>query len=37
MEDFVGASFKKVCRIHTELPPGGILVFVTGGRGVMVG
>ena len=28
--DFVGAAFKKVCKIHTRLPSGGILVFLSG-------
>lgn len=35
MDDYVGAAFRKVTRIHRELPPGGILVFVTGQREVM--
>lgn len=30
----MGAAFRKVCRIHRELPPGGILVFLTGQREV---
>ncbi|KAH6793614.1 RNA helicase family protein [Perilla frutescens var. hirtella] len=28
--DYVGQAFKKVLSIHKRLPPGGILVFVTG-------
>lgn len=28
--DYLGESFKKVCKIHRKLPPGGILVFLTG-------
>jgi ATP-dependent RNA helicase DHX37/DHR1 len=32
--DFVGAAFRKVCAIHAKLPPGGILVFLTGQREV---
>lgn len=30
LQDFVGAAFRKVARIHAELPPGGVLVFLTG-------
>ena len=26
----MGEAFKKVCKIHARLPPGGILVFLTG-------
>lgn len=32
--DYVGQAFKKVLSIHKRLPPGGILVFVTGQREV---
>ncbi|PIN24158.1 DEAH-box RNA helicase [Handroanthus impetiginosus] len=32
--DYVGQAFKKVLAIHKRLPPGGILVFVTGQREV---
>ncbi|KAK4492608.1 hypothetical protein RD792_003426 [Penstemon davidsonii] len=32
--DYVGQAFKKVLSIHKKLPPGGILVFVTGQREV---
>jgi hypothetical protein len=28
--DYVGAAVGKVCRIHAQLPPGGVLVFLTG-------
>ncbi|CAD7700877.1 unnamed protein product [Ostreobium quekettii] len=34
MVDYVSAAFRKVCRIHRELPAGGILVFLTGQREV---
>jgi ATP-dependent RNA helicase DHX37/DHR1 len=29
-EDFLEEAFKKVCKIHSKLPAGGILVFLTG-------
>lgn len=32
--DYVGTAYKKVCAIHRKLPPGGILVFLTGQREV---
>ncbi|KAI3860276.1 hypothetical protein MKX03_030957, partial [Papaver bracteatum] len=32
--DYIGQAFKKVISIHKRLPPGGILVFVTGQREV---
>lgn len=32
--DYVGQAYKKVMLIHKKLPPGGILVFVTGQREV---
>ncbi|XP_073149565.1 ATP-dependent RNA helicase DEAH13 isoform X2 [Henckelia pumila] len=32
--DYIGQAFKKVMSIHKKLPPGGILVFVTGQREV---
>jgi HrpA-like RNA helicase/glutaredoxin len=35
MKDYVGAAFKKVCQIHKKLPPGGILIFLTGEREIM--
>ncbi|KXZ53733.1 hypothetical protein GPECTOR_6g650 [Gonium pectorale] len=34
LRDYVSAAFRKVTRIHAELPPGGILVFLTGQREV---
>uniref|UniRef100_A0A667H3B6 DEAH-box helicase 37 n=1 Tax=Lynx canadensis TaxID=61383 RepID=A0A667H3B6_LYNCA len=30
LEDYSGECFRKVCKIHRMLPPGGILVFLTG-------
>ncbi|XP_072983257.1 ATP-dependent RNA helicase DEAH13 isoform X1 [Typha latifolia] len=33
-EDYIGQAYKKVMSIHKRLPPGGILVFVTGQREV---
>ncbi|KAL8137131.1 hypothetical protein V2J09_003132 [Rumex salicifolius] len=32
--DYIGQAYKKVLSIHKNLPPGGILVFVTGQREV---
>ncbi|KAK8501814.1 hypothetical protein V6N12_072949 [Hibiscus sabdariffa] len=32
--DYIGQAFKKVMSIHKRLPPGGILIFVTGQREV---
>ncbi|CAL5423435.1 unnamed protein product [Camellia sinensis] len=32
--DYIGQAFKKVLSIHKRLPPGGVLVFVTGQREV---
>ncbi|TRY72330.1 hypothetical protein TCAL_11453 [Tigriopus californicus] len=29
-DDYVSAALKKACKIHRELPEGGILIFVTG-------
>ncbi|XP_028966570.1 probable ATP-dependent RNA helicase DHX37 [Galendromus occidentalis] len=29
-KDYMQDAFKKICKIHNKLPPGGILVFVTG-------
>ena len=29
-EDYMGEAFRKVCKIHKQLPEGGILVFLTG-------
>ncbi|CAK9133268.1 unnamed protein product [Ilex paraguariensis] len=34
MVDYIGQAYKKVLSIHKRLPPGGILVFVTGQREV---
>ncbi|KAL0028239.1 hypothetical protein WJX79_003509 [Trebouxia sp. C0005] len=34
LDDFVGAAYQKVCKIHRQLPLGGILVFLTGQREV---
>ena len=28
--DFMSEAYKKACKIHTQLPEGGILIFVTG-------
>jgi len=30
LDNYLDAVFKKVCRIHSDLPAGGILVFLTG-------
>ncbi|XP_029959812.1 putative ATP-dependent RNA helicase DHX37 isoform X2 [Salarias fasciatus] len=30
LEDYTGEAFHKTCKIHRMLPPGGILVFLTG-------
>ncbi|KAM4827123.1 putative ATP-dependent RNA helicase DHX37 [Thomomys bottae] len=30
LEDYAGECFRKTCKIHRMLPPGGILVFLTG-------
>jgi ATP-dependent RNA helicase DHX37/DHR1 len=30
MTDYVGAAYTKVCKIHQQLPSGGVLVFLTG-------
>jgi ATP-dependent RNA helicase DHX37/DHR1 len=32
--DYVGAALRKAAAIHTNLPPGGILIFLTGQREV---
>ncbi|KAK3878836.1 hypothetical protein Pcinc_016552 [Petrolisthes cinctipes] len=29
-EDYVGEAYKKACKIHRQLPEGGILIFVSG-------
>ncbi len=28
--DYIGEAYRKICKIHRQLPEGGILVFVTG-------
>ncbi|KAG8072304.1 hypothetical protein GUJ93_ZPchr0006g40855 [Zizania palustris] len=33
-DDYLGQAYKKIMSIHKKLPPGGILVFVTGQREV---
>ena len=33
--DYVDEAFRKVCKIHRRLPPGGILVFLTGQNEIM--
>jgi len=33
-DDYVDAAFRKTCKIHRSLQPGGILVFVTGQKEV---
>lgn len=35
-EDYLSEAYKKVCKIHRQLPEGGILVFVTGQQEVNV-
>lgn len=30
LDDYETVAFKKICKIHRKLPPGGILVFLTG-------
>ncbi|KAJ3185761.1 ATP-dependent RNA helicase dhx37 [Gaertneriomyces sp. JEL0708] len=35
-EDYVGEAYKKVMKIHTKLPSGGILVFLTGQQEIQV-
>ncbi|KAK9814452.1 hypothetical protein WJX72_006123 [[Myrmecia] bisecta] len=32
LHNFSDAAYKKVCKIHRQLPPGGVLVFMTGQR-----
>ncbi len=34
-DDYVEAAFNKVKKIHSELPPGGILVFLTGKKEIL--
>jgi ATP-dependent RNA helicase DHX37/DHR1 len=33
--DYVEEAFKKVCRINRRLPPGGVLVFLTGQQEIL--
>ena len=33
-DDYVSEAYRKVCKIHRQLPDGGILVFLTGQREV---
>lgn len=35
VSDYVGEAFKKVCKIHSRLPPGTVLVFLTGQSEIM--
>jgi len=35
VSDYVTEAYKKVCKIHARLPPGGILVFMTGQSEIM--
>jgi ATP-dependent RNA helicase DHX37/DHR1 len=35
VSDYVGEAYKKVCKIHARLPPGAILVFLTGQSEIM--
>lgn len=30
LDDYENVAFQKICKIHRKLPPGGILVFLTG-------
>ncbi|KAG8456014.1 hypothetical protein GDO86_001992 [Hymenochirus boettgeri] len=30
LDDYAGECYRKVCKIHRMLPPGGVLVFLTG-------
>ena len=34
-EDYAEEAFRKVCKIHRNLPEGGILVFLTGKREIL--
>lgn len=34
-EDYVEEAYRKIVKIHTTLPQGGILVFVTGKKEIM--
>jgi ATP-dependent RNA helicase DHX37/DHR1 len=33
--DYLAEAYKKVCKIHARLPPGGVLVFLTGQNEIM--
>ncbi|KLT42475.1 P-loop containing nucleoside triphosphate hydrolase protein [Cutaneotrichosporon oleaginosum] len=35
VSDYVGEAYKKVCKIHSRLPPGTVLVFLTGQSEIM--
>eukprot|EP00727_Mastigamoeba_balamuthi_P001391 m51a1_g11249 putative probable atp-dependent rna helicase dhx37 (1362) ;mRNA; r:32915-37814 len=35
LDDYVGEVFSKVCKIHTRLPAGGVLVFLTGQQEIL--
>ena len=34
-EDYVEQAYKKCVKIHRQLPPGGILVFLTGKKEIL--
>lgn len=34
-DDYAEAAFRKVKKIHEELPPGGVLVFLTGKKEIL--
>lgn len=34
-EDYVEEAYRKVVKIHRNLPPGGILVFLTGKKEII--
>ncbi|KAG0718317.1 putative ATP-dependent RNA helicase kurz [Chionoecetes opilio] len=36
VDDYVGEAYKKTCKIHRQLPEGGILIFLTGQQEVNV-
>ncbi|XP_074640669.1 putative ATP-dependent RNA helicase DHX37 [Tubulanus polymorphus] len=35
VDDYLGETYKKICKVHRMLPEGGILVFVTGQQEVL--
>ncbi|KAJ3035397.1 putative ATP-dependent RNA helicase DHR1 [Rhizophlyctis rosea] len=35
-QDYVSEAYKKICKIHSSLPPGGILVFLTGQQEIQI-